>query len=98
MGYGGYGTGGGIDLRAAFSSLPKWLWPFVAACLAIPLVSVSGPLPALIGIGSAIACAQLARNKARSVTLRVLFCLASTTLAWAVWARFCRVTSLISLL
>src|SRR5262245_10299611 len=37
--------------------MPSWAWGFVAACVAIPLISMGGAVPAALGGGGAAACA-----------------------------------------
>jgi hypothetical protein len=47
---------------AIFSFVPWWAWLFVAACVAVPLVTLSGVLNGVFALGAAAACAVVSKN------------------------------------
>jgi len=62
---------------------PVWTWAFVVTCAAIPVVSLGGVIPAMLGAAGAAACYGLARDGAGPVHRRVLWCSLVTLGAWA---------------
>jgi hypothetical protein len=67
---------------AGFEGLPKWSWAFCGACLAIPVVTLGGGIPAALGVGGASACASVAKKPDLSVAARVAIFGAVTAAAW----------------
>jgi hypothetical protein len=65
--------------------IPVWLWLFVAACGAIPIISLGGAIPVLLGIGGAAICLSQGRDSSKSVLTRVLICSGVTILAWVLF-------------
>jgi hypothetical protein len=61
---------------------PGWAWGFVAACVAIPVVTLGGAIPGALGAGSAALCHGLARDPKRPEQHRVLLCGLVTVVAW----------------
>jgi hypothetical protein len=72
-------------LLSAFEGMPGWAWPFVLACVAIPVVTLGGAIPAALGFGSASLCAGMSRRDG-SIALRVAVCAAIALGAWGVLA------------
>ena len=62
---------------------PAWAMLFIIVCLAIPVVSLGGALPFVIGIGGAGICIGISKGKL-PIVVRVLFCLIITLAAWVV--------------
>ena len=70
---------------SAADPVPKWSWPFMVACAAIPVVSLGGALPALLagaGIGGMMKVARVGRW---STPMRVGGC---ALIALACWGAF----------
>jgi hypothetical protein len=67
---------------AAFEGLPRWSWAFCGACLAIPVVTLGGAIPAAIGAGGASVCASVAKKPELSVAARAGICAVVTAVAW----------------
>lgn len=65
--------------------MPKWAWAFIAACVAIPIVSLGGAIPAGIGGGGAIACAIIAKDSSKTKRKRVAMCLGVTAICWVLF-------------
>jgi hypothetical protein len=68
--------------------LPRWAYLFIAACVAIPIVTLGGAIPAGIGGGGAAACAALARDESNTTGKRIVYCVAVTALCWAAFGTF----------
>jgi len=62
--------------------LPKWAYPFGIACVAIPVVTLGGGIPAAIGIGGASLVATIAKKDSMPVAVRAALCAAVTAAAW----------------
>lgn len=65
--------------------IPSWGYLFVVACALVPVVSLGGAIPSLLGFGGAGACAKLARDTSRPAPTRVLLCAAVTVGVWGVF-------------
>ncbi len=68
---------------AKLQPIPKWVWIFVVACAAIPVVTLGGAIPALLGIGGAAACVVISRHPTRSTRAKTLWAAGITALSWA---------------
>jgi hypothetical protein len=68
--------------------MPTWGWLFVVACLIIPIVSLCGAIPIIIGGTGAVLCGIVARNASREPGMRIAICLGITVLAWAAYIGF----------
>ena len=55
---------------SAADTVPKWAWVFMAACALIPVVTLGGALPALIGFGGVGGTLTVSRLSRWSVGLR----------------------------
>lgn len=73
-------------LREIFShwlpKAPRWAWIFMGLCLLIPIVTMGGAVPAVIGFIGAWGCAGLASNKRWPIVVRVVLCLLVTITSW----------------
>jgi hypothetical protein len=75
-------------LAAAFAGIPGWAWPFVVACVAIPVVSLGGAVPGALGAGAAAACANVAKREAWETSTRVIACAGIAAGAWVAFLGF----------
>jgi hypothetical protein len=62
--------------------LPAWVWVFVVACAAIPVVSLGGAVPAVLGVLGAGGCVSTAKAKGLPLVARLGICLAITVACW----------------
>ena len=62
--------------------IPRWAWAFVLACLAIPISTLGGVLWIAMGVGSAFACTNVARDETRPLKTRLMQCGAITLVCW----------------
>jgi hypothetical protein len=68
---------------AQLTNLPKWIWFFIVACGIIPLFTLGGAIPIVIGLGGASACAVVSRHPTRSVRMKAVWAAGITMAAWA---------------
>ncbi len=68
--------------------LPGWAWVFIVVCAAIPVVSLGGIVPMLIGLGGALGCNQIARDGSKDYNTRLLMCAGVTVLCWGLFVAF----------
>jgi len=66
-------------------AMPKWTWLFILACIAIPIVSLGGALPAVIAWFGAAFCARTSVSPEKSVFSKMVTCLVITISAWGVF-------------
>lgn len=62
--------------------VPGWSWLFVVICGAIPIITLGGLIPVLIGIGGATACRRIAKSRNVNIFVRVFACIAVSFVAW----------------
>ena len=62
--------------------LPFWVWLFVIANAAIPVVTLGGAIPAGIAALGAMLCVQQSRSPYIKELIRILICLLITLIAW----------------
>jgi len=60
---------------------PAWVLAFAIACVLIPIVSLGGALPAVIGFGGVALCVSVSKST-WSTGIRVALCALITLLAW----------------
>jgi hypothetical protein len=60
---------------------PRWAWIFIGLCLLIPIVTLGGAVPAVIGFIGAWGCAGLASTR-WPIVARVVLCLLVTIASW----------------
>jgi hypothetical protein len=63
--------------------VPRWGWGFVLACAIIPVLTVGGLVPLLIGVSGAVACHRTARDETRPPRARMTRCALITLACWA---------------
>ena len=66
--------------------MPAWAWVFIVVCGAIPVVSLGGAIPAMIGFTGAFGCAAVSRNRSLPAGVRLGSCLAIAAAAWGAFA------------
>lgn len=62
--------------------IPRWAWAFVLACIAIPISTLGGVLWIAMGLGSAFACTNVARDETRPLKMRIMQCGVITLVCW----------------
>ena len=67
---------------SAADPVPKWAWPFMVACSAIPVISLGGALPAMIAVAGVSVILSVARNSRWSAALRVGACALMMVACW----------------
>jgi hypothetical protein len=68
---------------SAADPVPTWAWVFMAACGLIPIVTLGGGLPALLGFGGVSATLSVSRINRWSVALRAGVCALITVACWS---------------
>jgi hypothetical protein len=68
---------------SAAEPVPKWAWLFMIACAAIPVITLGGALPALIGFGGVGGTLTVSRLNRWSVALRAGVCAVIALACWA---------------
>jgi hypothetical protein len=71
---------------AKIIEVPGWAYIFAVACAMIPVVTLGGFIPALVGLGGASACVKVSSSGSIPGVLRVLCCLGITLGCWLVLA------------
>jgi hypothetical protein len=64
--------------------IPSWAYLFAGACGIIPILTLGGAIPAVIGFGGASSCIAVARNRDMDPGLRVGLCAGITLGCWAI--------------
>lgn len=68
-------------------STPWWAYIFMVACIALPVSTLGGALPVVLGILGFTGCLRISINPTRKTAASVFACLGLTLLVWAVgWA------------
>lgn len=65
--------------------VPPWVWLFVVALVAIPVISLGGAIPGAIGCGGAGACFSVSRNGNLSTGARLGICAGITVGCWGLF-------------
>jgi len=65
--------------------VPRWVWLFAAACIAIPVLSLGGAIPGAIGVGGAFYCVAVARQSGKTTRRKLVHCAAATAACWALF-------------
>jgi hypothetical protein len=68
---------------SAADPVPKWAWVFMIACVLIPVVTLGGGVPALIGFAGVGATLLVSRLSRWSVALRAGVCALITLACWS---------------
>jgi hypothetical protein len=75
-------TGKQVD---SSTSVPSWAWAFVVACGIIPILSLGGSIPALIGAGGACYCYSLSQDTSKTISTRIFMCFGTTAISWSLF-------------
>ena len=78
---------------ARLQAIPKWAWIFVAACVVMPVITLGGAIPALLGIGGAFGCIIISRHPTRSRRAKIVWSLGVTVLCWGLFIAFITVVA-----
>jgi hypothetical protein len=65
--------------------IPWWLWIFIVACGSMPIISMGGAIPAVLGLGGAAICLSQGRNTKIPINFRILICIGVTIAAWLLY-------------
>jgi len=68
---------------APLPKMPVWTWIFIVASLAIPVVTLGGAIPGMIGGLGAAVNAKIAYTQKWNTQTRILICVLATGVAWA---------------
>ena len=68
--------------------MPRWSWIFVVACILIPVITLGGLVPILIGAGGAYVCAVIGRSPTRTKPAKIGISVGATVLSWALLIAF----------
>ncbi|HEY0025501.1 MAG TPA: hypothetical protein VGB24_21630 [Longimicrobium sp.] len=68
--------------------LPRWGWGFVLACAIIPVLTVGGLVPIVVGVAGATSCYRVSRDTRIPPRGRMLRCAGITAACWAATAAF----------
>lgn len=63
-------------------SIPWFTWIFIAACAAIPVVTLGGAIPGALGFGGAGGCLSAGRSRSLSPGGKAFVCFAITLCCW----------------
>jgi len=67
-----------------YTQRPGWVLVFAILCLLIPIVSLGGAIPAVLGILGIAFCVSVSKSS-MSVSARVIVCILITLAAWVLW-------------
>ena len=66
------------------ANTPQWVYFFVALCGVLPILTLGGLIPVVVGFGGAGSCLQVSRVQSLPGAARVLVCVAITVACWLV--------------
>ena len=69
--------------------VPSWAWLFIVASGGVVLfagANILSTIQVLVGFCGAIACAWIAQDTEKSTSLRLVICIAVTTVCWLIYA------------
>jgi len=64
------------------AATPQWAYLFAAICGMIPIVTLGGAIPAVIGVSGASGCLAISRMYSVSSFLRFFVCLIISVTCW----------------
>ena len=78
----------GAPVRASTAAIPVpgWAYIFAVACAIIPVVTLGGLIPAVVGLGGASACVKVSSSGSIPGALRLLICVGITLGCWLLLA------------
>ncbi len=62
--------------------VPWWGWIFAVLGIVIPVVSLGGALPVLLGIAAAVSCIRISVQPQMKTAVKAFICFGITVLAW----------------
>jgi len=65
--------------------IPRWAWALVAACIAIPVISLGGALPTGIAFGASAAIISYSKKPDVTTTKRLAVCAGILGVAWTLF-------------
>ena len=68
--------------------VPRWGWGFVLACAMIPVLTLGGVVPVVIGVAGATRCYRVSGDAGLPPRSRMLRCAGITAACWAATAAF----------
>jgi|GEM_PF-5640638 len=72
-----------IDMK-----MPGWAWVFVILSAAIPVISLGGLVPIVIGLTAGYSVRNVSMNPSRTTMTNVLMCLGVVVTAWVAFVAF----------
>lgn len=87
-----------LSTQKPYTPLPKipaWSWVFIVASLLIPIVTLGGAVPVLIGFLSAAGNAKIAINQRWNTPIKVALCFVVTGVAWVLLLVFIELVSVL---
>jgi len=60
---------------------PAWVLAFAILCLLIPIISIGGAIPVLLGLGGVALCVSASKSSL-PIAIRVILCIVITLSAW----------------
>ncbi|MCL2253177.1 MAG: hypothetical protein FWC09_01910 [Lachnospiraceae bacterium] len=63
---------------------PAWAIVFAILCFAIPVVSLGGAIPIVLGFAGAALCVTVSKSSL-SMAVRLILCILITVVAWVLW-------------
>lgn len=68
--------------KKQYGQQPAWVWIFIVLCWLIPVFTLGGALPVVIGLFGALLCKKISKTTLH-ILWRLLICALITLLAWA---------------
>ena len=75
--------------------IPWWTWIFIAACIAVPIISLGGVLPTVAAMICSILCVRVSVTYNMKKSLKILSCFGITLMAWLLLALLMVISSLV---
>ncbi len=72
----------GLPLQRPPAEIPQWAYLFAVLCGIIPVLTLGGAVPVMVGVGGAGGCLKVARSGSLPLGVRVLLCLVITAGCW----------------
>ncbi len=75
-------TGKQVD---SSNSVPSWVWAFVVACAIIPIISLGGAIPTMIGFVGAGYCYSFSQDTSKKMATHIFMCFGVTVISWSLF-------------
>jgi hypothetical protein len=72
----------GAPVRRPPAEIPQWAYFFAVLCGIIPVLTLGGAIPVMVGVGGAGGCIKVARSAAMPLVVRLFLCVAITAACW----------------